>query len=58
MDESPSVGPGLAAERTELAWGRNSLALLGCGAAVAKGLDTVTGERGTAELRDDCRTKR
>ncbi len=46
IDESPGVGPGLAAERTELAWGRNSLALLGCGAAVAKGLDTVTGTTG------------
>ena len=44
--QSPEPTPGLAAERTELAWGRNSLALLGCGAAVAKGLDKVTGTAG------------
>ncbi|MEO6123302.1 MAG: DUF202 domain-containing protein [Ilumatobacteraceae bacterium] len=29
--------PGLAAERTELAWGRSALSLFACGAAVAKG---------------------
>jgi uncharacterized membrane protein YidH (DUF202 family) len=28
---------GLAAERTELAWGRSALSLFACGAAVAKG---------------------
>jgi len=30
--------PGLAAERTDLAWNRSGLALLGCGAAVARGM--------------------
>lgn len=33
----------LAAERTALAWGRTSLALLGCGAAAIKGIPSVTG---------------
>lgn len=35
--ESWSPDPGLAAERTELAWGRSALSLFACGAAVAKG---------------------
>ena len=30
--------PALAAERTDLAWNRSSLALLGCGAVVARGM--------------------
>jgi uncharacterized membrane protein YidH (DUF202 family) len=30
--------PGLASERTDLAWNRSGLALLGCGAAVARGM--------------------
>ncbi len=34
--------PGLAAERTQLAWGRSALALFACGAAVAKGIPNVT----------------
>ena len=38
--------PGLAAERTELAWGRSTLALFACGAAIAKGLPRVTGSDG------------
>jgi uncharacterized membrane protein YidH (DUF202 family) len=33
----------LAAERTELAWGRSSLALLVCGVAVARGFSEATG---------------
>ncbi|MFN8028369.1 MAG: DUF202 domain-containing protein [Acidimicrobiia bacterium] len=36
MEESPT--PGLAGERTDLAWNRSGLALLACGIAVAKGL--------------------
>lgn len=35
--------PGLAAERTELAWSRSTLALMACAAAMAKGLPKVTG---------------
>lgn len=38
--------PGLAAERTELAWGRSALSLLACGAAVAKGVPRVNGSEG------------
>lgn len=34
---------GLAAERTSLAWGRTSLALLGCGAAVLRGVPAGAG---------------
>jgi len=34
---------GLAAERTALAWGRSTMALFACGAAVAKGIPNVTG---------------
>jgi len=33
-----SIDPGLAAERTDLAWNRSGLSLLACGAAVARGL--------------------
>ncbi|MEO7398191.1 MAG: DUF202 domain-containing protein [Ilumatobacteraceae bacterium] len=33
----PPPDPGLAAERTELAWGRSALSLFACGAVVAKG---------------------
>jgi putative membrane protein len=36
LEESPR--PGLAGERTDLAWNRSGLALLACGVAVAKGL--------------------
>ena len=33
---------GLAAERTELAWSRSALSLLGCGAAAVHGIPNVT----------------
>jgi putative membrane protein len=33
-----AVDPSLAGERTDLAWNRSGLALLACGAAVARGL--------------------
>jgi hypothetical protein len=36
FDERPD--PGLASERTDLAWNRSGLALLACGAAVARGI--------------------
>lgn len=38
--------PGLAAERTELAWGRSALSLLACGAAVSRGIPGVTASGG------------
>jgi putative membrane protein len=39
MSEHPCrpIEPGLAAERTDLAWNRSGLALLACGAAVLRG---------------------
>ena len=37
---------GLAAERTELAWGRSTLALFACGVGTAKGVPSVTGNTG------------
>ena len=52
MTSSPEVpqvyerDAGLAAERTELAWGRSTLALMACGAAIAKGLPVLTGGTG------------
>jgi uncharacterized membrane protein YidH (DUF202 family) len=45
-DALPERDAGLAAERTELAWGRSAVALLACGAAVIKGLPKVTGNIG------------
>lgn len=38
--------PGLAAERTQLAWSRSTLALFAFGAAIAKGLPRLTGTPG------------
>ncbi len=35
---------GLAAERTELAWGRSSLSLMVCGVAVARGVSRISGQ--------------
>jgi uncharacterized membrane protein YidH (DUF202 family) len=35
--------PGLAAERTDLAWSRSGLALGACGVIVLKGLPSITG---------------
>jgi uncharacterized membrane protein YidH (DUF202 family) len=37
---------GLAAERTELAWGRSTLSLLVCGVAVARGLPLTADQLG------------
>jgi len=45
VEEVAERDDGLAAERTELAWGRSTLALLACAAAMAKGLPNVTGGR-------------
>jgi putative membrane protein len=36
-DARQPLEPGLASERTDLAWNRSGLALLACGAAVLKG---------------------
>jgi uncharacterized membrane protein YidH (DUF202 family) len=36
--DSESRDPGLAAERTDLAWNRSGLSLIACGAAVIRGL--------------------
>jgi uncharacterized membrane protein YidH (DUF202 family) len=38
--------PGLAAERTELAWDRSALSLFACGATVVKGVPSITGSSG------------
>jgi uncharacterized membrane protein YidH (DUF202 family) len=38
----PVTDPGLASERTELAWSRSALSLLACGAATLKGVPHVT----------------
>ena len=52
MNPDPTLGsdegyegphPGMAAERTDLAWSRSGLALGACGLVVLKGLPTVTG---------------
>ena len=43
MTDSYERDPGLAAERTELAWGRSALSLLACGVAVLRGTETITG---------------
>ncbi len=43
--DGPGSDPGLAAERTELAWGRSALSLFACGAAVARGgIPVVSGD--------------
>jgi len=36
------VVSGLAAERTEMAWSRTGLAMIGCGVVIAKGLPTLS----------------
>lgn len=36
--DADSVDPGLASERTDLAWNRSGLALLGCGVVVVRGM--------------------
>jgi uncharacterized membrane protein YidH (DUF202 family) len=38
---SDGVMPGMAAERTDLAWSRSGVALLACGVVVLKGLPAV-----------------
>jgi uncharacterized membrane protein YidH (DUF202 family) len=36
--EAESRDPGLAAERTDLAWNRSALSLLACGAVIVRGI--------------------
>jgi hypothetical protein len=36
------VASGLAAERTEMAWSRTGLAMIGCGVVIAKGLPALS----------------
>lgn len=41
-DADEGVASGLAAERTEMAWSRSGLAMIGCGVAIAKGLPALS----------------
>ena len=42
-ERDPGHSRGLAAERTELAWGRSALSLIACGAALLRGAESITG---------------
>lgn len=44
--EADSRDPGLAAERTDLAWDRSGLSLIACGAVVIRGLANTPVARG------------
>jgi uncharacterized membrane protein YidH (DUF202 family) len=48
--ESYEREPGLAAERTELAWDRSALSLFACGAAIVRGVPNVTGGPARVEV--------
>jgi uncharacterized membrane protein YidH (DUF202 family) len=43
FEEYEGPHPGMAAERTDLAWSRSGVALGACGVIVLKGLPTITG---------------
>jgi uncharacterized membrane protein YidH (DUF202 family) len=43
-------GPGLAAERTDLAWSRSWLSLLACGVAIVRGLGRTPLVRGNTAV--------
>ena len=44
--EADSRDPGMAAERTDLAWNRSGLSLIACGAVVMRGLANTPVTRG------------
>ncbi len=46
MTDTYERDPGLAAERTELAWGRSALSLIACGVAIFRGAETIPGYEG------------
>ena len=43
MSDDYEGPPGLAAERTELAWSRSGLSLVACGVALMRGVDKISG---------------
>jgi uncharacterized membrane protein YidH (DUF202 family) len=48
--EGDSRDPGLAAERTDLAWNRSGLSLLACGTAILRGIGRIPLVKGSAAV--------